>query len=493
MKDLKQRTLQSGVVKLCSQGVNFLLRLGSLMILARLLDPKDFGIVGMVTAVTGVFALFKDAGLSLFTIQRSTISNEEVSTLFWLNILVGALLTLLCLAAAPLLATFYNEPRLFWVTVVLATGFLINAAGVQHSALLQREIRFGVLSAVEIVSQVASVLVGIGLAMQGFGYWALVGSAVVLPAISTLGLWVSSAWVPGAPKWSADSGRMMRFGGMAVLNSLIMYVAYNLDKVLLGRFWGAEALGIYGRAFQLISIPSDNLTQATGGVLFSALSRLQDDANRWKKYFLGSYSVMLSLTLPTTIACALFADDIIMLVLGSKWKDAVIIFQLLAPTILVLAMISPTYWLLVSIGRADRSLKIACVLGPLVIGAYVLGLPYGLRGVAFAYSAVLVLWLVPHMVWCIRGTTISWRDIVKASGQPFLSAIIAAAVAFVAQLFYGQLFSPFFRLLLGGGILLLSYLGMLLYVMGQKDFYLDLLRGLKQRSSVVEKPSVAVL
>lgn len=493
MKDLKQRTLQSGVVKLCSQGVNFLLRLGSLMILARLLDPKDFGIVGMVTAVTGIFGLFKDAGLSLFTIQRSTISNEEVSTLFWLNILVGALLTLLCLAAAPLLATFYHEPRLFWVTVVLATGFLINAAGVQHSALLQREIRFGVLSAVEIVSQVASVLVGIGLAMQGFGYWALVGSAVVLPAVSTLGLWVSSAWVPGVPQWSADSGRMIRFGGMAVLNSLIMYVAYNLDKVLLGRFWGAEALGIYGRAFQLISIPSDNLTQATGGVLFSALSRLQDDADRWKKYFLGSYSVMLSLTLPTTIACALFADDIIMLVLGSKWKDAVIIFQLLAPTILVLAMISPTYWLLVSIGRPERSLKIACVLGPLVIGAYVLGLPYGLRGVAFAYSAVLVLWLVPHMVWCIQGTTISWRDILKASGQPFLSAIVAAAVAFVAQLFYGHLFSPFFRFLLGGGILLLSYLGMLLYVMGQKEFYLDLLRGLRQRSAVVEKPSVAVL
>jgi PST family polysaccharide transporter len=272
-----------------------------------------------------------------------------------------------------------------------------------------------------------------------------------------------------------------------------MYVAYNLDKVLLGRFWGAEALGIYGRAFQLISIPSDNLTQATGGVLFSALSRLQDDAERWKKYFLGSYSVMLSLTLPTTIACALFADDIIMLVLGAKWKDAVIIFQLLAPTILVLAMISPTYWLLVSIGKAERSLKIAFVLGPLVIGAYVLGLPYGPRGVAFAYSAVLALWLVPHMVWCIRGTTISWRDIVKASGQPFISAIVAAAVAFVAQLFYGPLFSPFFRLLLGGGILLLAYLGMLLYVMGQKEFYLDLLRGLKQRSSVVEKPSVAVL
>ena len=491
MKDLKERTLRGGFVKLCSQGANFLLRVGSLMILARLLDPKDFGVVGMVTAVTGVFGLFKDAGLSMVTIQRSTISHEQVSTLFWLNILVGTLLTALCLAVAPLLVTFYHEPRLFWVTVVLATGFLLNAAGVQHSALLQRDMRFGVLSAIEIVSQAASVLVGIGMAMHGFGYWALVGSAVVYPAISTLGVWVISAWVPGIPHWGVDSGRMIRFGGITTLNGLIMYVSYNLEKVLLGRFWGAEALGVYGRAFQLISIPSENLNQATGGVLFTALSRLQDDPDRLKKYFLSSYCVMLSLTLPTTIACALFADDIIMLALGPKWKDAVIIFQLLAPTILVLALINPTYWLLVSIGRADRSLKIALVLGPLVIGAYILGLPYGPRGVAFAYSAVLVLWLVPHLAWCIHGTMISLRDLLQASRRPFLSAIVAAAFAFTAQFFYGQSLSPFPRLLLGGGILLIVYLWMLLYVMGQKAFYLDLLQGLRKRSSVGEKESVA--
>lgn len=493
MKDLKQRTLQSGAIKLFAQGINFVLRLGSLIILARLLDPRDFGMVGMVTAVTGIFALFKDAGLSLFTIQRETISDEELSTLFWLNILVGTLLMLLCVATAPLLVTFYDEPRLFWVTVVLATGFLINAAGVQHFALLQREIRFGVLSLVETVSQSVSILIGIGLAIQGYGYWALVGSAIALPTISTLGAWISSAWVPGPPRRGVETSCMLRFGGMAVLNSFIMYIAYNLDKVLLGRFWGAEALGIYGRAFQLISIPADNLTQATGGVLFSALSRLQNDPDRWKKYFLTSYSVMLSLTLPVTIACALFAEDIVFFVLGPKWKDAVPIFQMLAPTILVLAMISPTYWLLISIGRAERSLKIACVLGPLVIGAYTLGLPYGPHGVALAYSTILVLWLVPHLAWCIHGTTISWQDIVKASGRPFLSAIVAGTVAFVAQLFYGQLFSAFLRICLGNGILLVTYLWMLLSVMGQKELYIDIVKGLKQRSSAVDKPSVSAV
>jgi O-antigen/teichoic acid export membrane protein len=487
MKDLKRRTLQGGFVKVSAQGANFLLRIGSLIILARLLDPKDFGLVGMVTAVTGVFGLFRDAGLSMVTIQRPTITNEQVSTLFWLNILVGTLLTALCVAVAPLLVTFYHEPRLFWITVVMATGFFLNAAGVQHSALLQRDMRFGALSAIETMSQAVGVIVGIGLAMQGFGYWALVGPAVVLPAISTLGVWAISAWVPGTPHWGADSGRMIRFGGMTTLNSLIMYVSYNLEKILLGRFWGAEALGVYGRAFQLISLPSENLNQATGGVIFTALSRLQGDPDRLKKYFLSSYSVMLSLTLPTTIACALFADDIIMLVLGPKWKDAVIIFQLLAPTILVLALINPTYALLISIGRAGRSLKIALVLGPLVIGAYVLGLPYGPRGVAFAYSSILALWLVPHMVWCMHGTTIFLRDILKASGQPFLSATVAAALAFTLQSFYGESLSPFLRLLLGAGILFCLYLWMLLYVMGQKSFYMDLLQGLRRGSSVDER------
>ncbi len=490
MKDLKKRTLQSGIVKLGAQGANFLIRVGSLMILARLLDPKDFGLVGMVTAVTGVFGLFKDAGLSMVTIQRATISKEQVSTLFWMNILVGGLLTGLCMAVAPLLVTFYREPRLFWVTVILGAGFLISAAGVQHFALLQRDMRFKAISAIEIVSQTVSVLVGIGLALYGFEYWALVGSAVVLPAVSTVGVWLVLAWIPGAPTWGEDSRHMVRFGGTTTLNSLIMYVSYNFDKVLLGRFWGPEVLGIYGRASQLISIPSENLNYATGSVLFSALSRLQDDPDRLKKYFLSSYSAMLSLTLPTTIACALFADDIIAVALGPKWKGAVIIFQLLAPTILVLAMTNPTYWLLVSLGRVARSLKIALVLGPLVIVSYVLGLPYGPQGVAFAYSAVLVLWLVPHMAWCIEGTSISWRDILRASGRPFLSALVASVVTFSAEVLYGPSLTPFPRLVLGGGLLLIVYLWMLLFVMGQKEFFIDLIQTLRNRTSIEEKQSV---
>src|SRR5713226_1146715 len=147
MKDLKHKAIRGGFAKICSQGTSFLIRIGSLMIMARLLDPRDFGLVGMVTAVIGVFNLFRDFGLSAAAVQRNTVvTKEQASTLFWINILVGGILGLLSLAMAPIAGIFYHEPRLFGITAVLASGFLFNAAGVQHSAMLERQMRFTTLS-----------------------------------------------------------------------------------------------------------------------------------------------------------------------------------------------------------------------------------------------------------------------------------------------------------------------------------------------------------
>ncbi len=346
MEGLKEKTVRGGLAKVGAQAANLFLRVGSLMILARLLDPKDFGLVGMVTAITGVLSLFKDFGLSSATVQRHTILDEQISTLFWFNMMVGGILGFMTFALAPILVTFYHEPRLFWLTIALAGGFLFNAASVQHSAILQRQMRFAALSVIEILSWSVSITVGIGMAVAGFGYWALVGMAVVLPATTAVGVWLKTRWVPGRPRRRIGIRPLIRFGGTVTLNQLIVYVAYNAEKVLLGRFWGAEVLGIYGRAYQLITIPTDNLNSAVGEVAFSALSRLQNDQERLKSYFLKGYSLVLAMTLPITIACALFANDLILVLLGPKWKDVVSIFRLLAPTILMFALINPLGWLL---------------------------------------------------------------------------------------------------------------------------------------------------
>ena len=173
--------------------------------------------------------------------------------------LVGALLTCLALAGAAPIADFYHEPRLRWITIALAGVFLFNALGVQHSALLQRQMRFATLAAIDTVSVIISVAVGIGAAFYGLGYWALVGMTLVAPLVYSISVWLASAWIPGLPRRKVGIGSMMRFGGTVTLNSIVVYVAYNLEKVLLGRFWGADVLGIYGRAYQLVSLPTENL------------------------------------------------------------------------------------------------------------------------------------------------------------------------------------------------------------------------------------------
>lgn len=486
MKDLKQRTLRGGLAKVCSQGTNFLLRVGSLMILARLLTPKDFGLVGMVTAVIGIFNVFKDFGLSTATVQRQNVTQEESSTLFWINILVGVVLGIVALALGPFVAKFYHEPRLVGVTAVLATGFVFNAAGVQHSALLQRQMRFTTISMIDIVALVVSTSTGIGMALAGYGYWSLAATTVITPLVYSIGVWIAARWIPGRPRRHTGIGSILRFGGTLTANGIVMYIASNLEKVLLGRFWGVDAIGIYGRAYQLINIPTDNLNSSAGEVAFAALSRVQQQPSTLRSYFLKGYSLVVSLTLPITIACALFADSMILVFLGAKWKEAAPVFRLLAPTTLVFATVNPLGWLLSSLGLVKRGLKIALVLAPVMITGYALGLPYGPKGVALGYSSVMLLCVVPLVAWAVHGTPVQFRDIIQTASRPLISGIVAAAVTFAVQRFYEPLLSPLPTLVVGVTLLMSIYTVMLLYVMGQGRFYLDLVRTFTSRSAVEE-------
>ena len=492
MKDLKEKTIRGGLARLCAQGAGFALRLASLMVLARLLEPKDFGLVGMVTAFTGVLSLFRDFGLSSAAIQRTSVTDEQVSTLFWINLAVGALLGVLAVAMAPAIAAFYHEPRLVGVTAVMAAGFLFNAAGVQHGVLMQRQMRFTALAVINTIGLVIGTAIAIGGAKAGYGYWSLVAMTVTLPLATTIGCWLATAWVPGRPRRRSGIRSMMRFGGTVTLNSLVVYVASNFDKVLLGRFWGVDALGLYGRAYQLINIPTDNLNSAAGEVAFSALSRLQNDARRLKSYFLKGYSLVLAMTLPITIVCALFADDVILVCLGAKWMAAVPIFRLLAPTTLVFAIVNPLGWLLPALGLVGRSLKMALVIAPVLIVGYVVALPYGPKGVAFAYSAVMLLWIIPVITWAVQGTVFSLWDILRTASRPLASSIVAAAVAFLVRFAYGQMLSPLPRLVLESAVVLVTFLGMTWFVTGQRSLYLDLLRGLRGNRSAEEESLVSV-
>ena len=486
MKDLKEKTIRGGYSRIGAFAANFALRVGSMMILARLLSPKDFGLLGMVTAFTGVLSLFRDFGLSAAAIQLPNVTEAQTSTLFWVNLLAGAILTVLTVLCAPAVSIFYHEPRLLLVTVVVAIGFLFNGAGIQHYAILQRQMRFSALAFVDVGSLIISTGVAIGMAKAGYGYWSLVAMPVSLPLAATIGFWMVTRWVPGPPRREVGLRSMMRFGGKLTLNGFVIYVASNFDKVLIGRFWGADALGLYGRAYQLIRIPTDNLNTAVGEVAFAALSRLQDDTKRLKSYFLKGYSLVLACTVPITVACGLFSSDMVAVLLGPKWIQAIPIFRFLAPTILVFAIANPLGWLLNALGLVGRGLKIALVAAPLMIASYLCGLSYGPKGVALAYSVVMTLWVIPVILWCIHGTVFSFMDILRVISRPLASVIPSAGLAFGVSLLIGHSLPVLPRLVIECAILFITYAALLLFVGGEKSFYLDLLSSMRKRPSSEE-------
>jgi PST family polysaccharide transporter len=257
---------------------------------------------------------------------------------------------------------------------------------------------------------------------------------------------------------------------------MITYASSNTDKVLLGRVWGAEALGIYGRAYTLSSVVTENLFSAIGSVAFPALSRLQDDPARFRSYFLKGYSLFLSLVTPVTIWCALFANDIVLVMLGPKWHAAAGIFRWLAPTIMAFGLTYPFTWVMLATGRAGRSVSTALAVTPVVILGYVLGLHWGPQGVATGFSISMALVVVPLILWAKHGTLISAADVFKAVARPVLSIATGAAATLLAGGLFSRLQPAFLRLVVETGILFGVHLLVLLFVMNQKAVYVGLLR-----------------
>ena len=440
MKDLKHRAIRGGIAKIGSQIANLLIRTGSLMVLARLLSPKDFGLVGMVTAITGIFGVFRDFGLSAAAVQRAEITQQQSSTLFWINLFVGILLGLLALSLAPFIVALYHEPRLFGIAAVLASAFVFNAAGVQHLALLERQMRFTTLAVIDVFALTLSAAIAMVMAIRGFGYWALVTNATVVPLLSTLSVWLCVRWIPARPRARVGIRSLMSFGGTITLNGLIMYLASNVDKILVGRYWGVYAIGIYGRSYQLVNIPIENLNSSAGSVAFAGLSRLQNEPKRLRSYFLKGYSLVMSATIPIACGCMLFANDIIGVCLGPKWKDAAAIFRIMAPAIVAFAAISPLGWLLNSMGLVKRGLHIAIVLGPAMVTSYLIGIAFGPVAVAVAYTCVVLTSIIPVAIWATRGTPVSVRDIVQTISRPLISAVVSPRLYSDCSFFMGLSF-----------------------------------------------------
>ena len=430
--DLGARTARGGAVTIVSHSLRFVLTIAATSVMARLLSPTDYGLIGMVAFFTNFVAMFKDLGLSLATIQKSEINNDQVSTLFWLNILFSLAITIITIALSPLIAWFYGDPRLIAITAVTSFGFVIGGLAVQHEALLRRQMKFFALVVTFLVATVIGYLVGIYMAWQGYSYWALVGSQLALLASNTVGLWIVCRWRPGFPRRNSDVRSMVVFGRNFTGFSIINYFSRNLDNVLLGRFWGANELGLYNRAYQLMTLPIDQINEPITSVAIPALSRINHTAERYRQAYLRMLEKIAMLTMPAVAFMIATSDWIIEIVLGPQWSATSRIFLLLGITGMFQPIANTSGWLFLTQGRSKDLFHWGLISGPITMASICLGLPWGALGVAASYALTRVLLTDPLLFWFVgRKGPVRTIDFYRTIA-PFTLASLAALGVSVA-------------------------------------------------------------
>lgn len=395
--NLRARTISSGFITTLAQAVQFGVTLGSTMVLARLLMPQDFGVVAMATAVTGFLRIFKDFGLSTATVQREHITHAQVSNLFWINMGVSGLIGLVVAGCAPLISWFYRDPRLISITLLLATTFFLDGSTIQHLALLNRQMRFKKIAVIQVGATVSAVALAVTMAALKCGYWSLVGMQLGVAVVTCLLTWALSDWRPQMPVRGAGTRSLLGFGASWAMGSFIWSLACNADGMLIGRFYGAEAVGLYSRAAALLNRPLDQLLSPLSSVFIPALSRLQGQPERYRRTFLQIYD---SLGIVSCFLAALFlalARPITLIVLGHKWEAAIPIFAGLSLVFVSLPLNSAATWLFASQGRGAESLLAKSAIAVVALCSILAGLPFGPKGVAISYSSSGLLVLLPVM------------------------------------------------------------------------------------------------
>lgn len=426
--DLKGRSVRGSAAMILSEGGRFALRILGVAVLARLLTPADFGLLAMVATFTQLIELFRDLGLGTATIQRKNISQEQVSYMFWVNVAIGVGSTALTAALAPVAAWFYGEPDLTGITLVLAAAFLFGGFSVQHQALMRRQMNFSALAWLRIGATVGSVAVGVVAALLGAGYWALVAMNLASAVIVNVGLWLICGWRPGPPRRGDEVTRaLLAFGGNLTGTRLLAFFARNLDNILIGKVWGSDALGLYSKAYQLMMLPILQLTSPVTAVVVPALSRLQDDPERFRGYYRKAIQALSSLTMPVVIFTFVVADELVLLVLGPQWDGTAVIFRLLMPAAFVGTFNGAAGWVWVALNRTDRQLRWGLIATPFYIAAFGIGVVWGPKGVAIAFSVTQCVLRYAGLAYCYQTSFLGFRDLWFAIWRPSVASIVAGA------------------------------------------------------------------
>lgn len=368
------------------------------IVLTRLLAPEDFGLIAMALVFTGLIGVFNDFGTGAAIIQKKELTEDDLSSIFWFNVVVGITAALLTIVFSPLVATFYNKAILAPLLSIMAAGFLFTGISNVQQSLLRKRMEFRKLSLIEITSAASGGVLAVGLAYRGFGAWSLVWQGLFTTMTAAFLLWVMSRWRPGF-KFKVGSIRAIMSYSLNLLGSgMVNYFSRNVDYLLIGKFLGAEPLGYYTLAYRLMLYPLQNISQVTSRTLFPAFSLIQHNDEIFRDAYLKSTKYIAFVTFPMMLGLFTIADEFVLTLFGPNWEPTIFLLKVLCFVGMMQSIGGTVSQIYMAKGRTDWMFRWGIVATSAVTFAVAIGLFWGIKGVAISYAIVTTAFTYPHFL-----------------------------------------------------------------------------------------------
>jgi PST family polysaccharide transporter len=403
------------------------------IILARLLSPEEFGLIAMAYVAIEFGNIFADVGIGTAIVQQRDADPVAWSSAFWINLVTGGVLCALIAAAAPAIAAFYSEPRLTWLIVALALSLLVSALQALPRAILHRAMQFDRIAQSEVAGSIVGSGVAIVMATNGFAVWSLVAQPMVTAIVTFLLSWIASGWMPRTSfHWQAVRP-YVHFSLPLLGADILQFFTKNTDRVLIGRFLGGVPLGIYGLATQIMLYPMANVSAVVGRVLFPVFSRMQEEHGRLRDAYVKVTSAVAGITFPAMLGLFAVVDDFVAAVFGADWAPMAPILKVLCWVGLTHSITGTLTNIYLSTGNTSILWRLGLIATPLTIVGYIVGLQWGVVGVAVGYAVTSYALLYLKLRMAFRLIDLPMGRFLWELRGPFGTALAMAAGVMLVQ------------------------------------------------------------
>jgi PST family polysaccharide transporter len=396
--------------------------------LARILTPTMFGIVGMITIFSNFAILFIDLGFSAALIQKKEVSPAQYSSVFWLNIGIGFFMYVLFYISAPMISQFYNQPDLIVLIRVICLSFIITSFSSVQANLLIKELQFKKKVIINWIAMLIGYIVAFVLAYEGYGVWALVMMTLTTAVLNSIMYWIISKWTPlFVFEWNTIK-ELSNYGFNFLGDSSVNYWSRNFDNFIIAKVLGSNDLGIYTRAYSLMLLPLRNVSTIVTKVMFPAFSQKQDDLQLLKKYYLNIIQYIALITFPLMIGLSLVSKEFVLLFFGKQWSAMIPILSILSGLGAIQSIISLNGLIYNSLGKVNIAFRVSIITNIVLIIAFVIGVNFGLIGVAYSYLIASALLLIPMYKIAIKQLSISLLEVFDVLRGIMFATLIMAIV-----------------------------------------------------------------